>query len=190
MGSRNDFGLLKRTIFPSETGVAPFEEVPYSETFFGERKVVLKSMKTMGVYEVAALLISVFWFVGCSGSTQGPSFNSNSPNSSTAPSASRALSKFFYVVRSVERTAHGFAIDGATEALTAAGQAVEADDSPIFAAATPDGKFLYVANAGTKGSGVFAFRIDGLRGSLMVDRNRSEGSRSVAICDLNLRLLW
>lgn len=54
----------------------------------------------MGVYEVAALLISVFWFVGCSG--------------------------------------------------------------PM---ATPDGKFPYVANA--EGSGVSAYRIDGIRGALM-----------------------
>ena len=33
--------------------------------------------------------------------------------------------------------------------------------------ATPEGKFLYVANAGTEAACVSAYRIDGLRGSLM-----------------------
>ena len=124
-------------------------------------------MKVMGVYEVAALLISVFWFVGCGGSMQGPSSSSNPPNMSSNPPANRASSKFLYVVNSIEETFQGFAIDAATGALTEVGAAAATDDAPIYAAATPDGKFLYVANVGTKATGVSAYRIDGIRGSLM-----------------------
>lgn len=127
----------------------------------------MKSIKAMGVYEVAALLISVFWFVSYLGSMQGPASSSNSPTAPSDPSAKRGVSKFLDVMNSIEDTVEGFAIDAAMRALTAKGQVVAADDAPIYAAATPDGKFLYVANAGTKAVGVSAYMIEGLSGSLM-----------------------
>jgi DNA-binding beta-propeller fold protein YncE len=117
--------------------------------------------------KIAGFLLVVLLALGCGGPMQGPVANSNPPTAPPAPSASHASSKFLYVVNSIEKTVEGFAIDGATGALTAVGPAVAADDAPIYAAATPDGKFLYVANAGTKAIGVSAYRIDGLRGSLM-----------------------
>ena len=126
-----------------------------------EGRDVLKSIKAMGVYEVAALLISVFWFVGCSGRVTGAS--SNRP---TVLSANHASSKFLHVVNSMEERVRGFAIDAAMRALTAVGSAAASDDAPVYAAATLDGKFLYVANAGTKATRVSGYRIDGLRGEL------------------------
>ena len=96
---------------------------------------------------------------------QPPSANTNPPTPQPAPN--HASSKFLYVVNSIEETVQGFAIDSSTGSLTAAGAAVATDDAPIYAAATPDGKFLYVANAGTEAVGVSGYRIDGLRGSLM-----------------------
>jgi DNA-binding beta-propeller fold protein YncE len=75
-------------------------------------------------------------------------------------------SKFLYVVNSIEKSVIGYSINGATGALTAVGPAVPADDAPIYAAATPDGKFLYVANAGTNSKGVSGYRIDPATGVL------------------------
>ena len=128
-----------------------------------EGRDVLKSIKAMGVYEVAALLISVFWFVGCSGRVTGARSCSNRP---IALSANHSSSKFLHVVNSMEERVRGFAIDAAMRALTAVGSAAASDDAPVYAAATLDGKFLYVANAGTKATRVSGYRIDGLRGEL------------------------
>lgn len=98
---------------------------------------------------------------------RGPVASSNPPAVPPKQSANRASSEFLYMVNSVEKTVQGFAIDAATGALTAVCTAVAADDAPIYVATTPDGKFLYVENAGTDAIGVSAYRIDGLRGSLM-----------------------
>lgn len=81
----------------------------------------------------------------------------------TVPHAS---SKFLYVVNSIEASVHGFSIDGSTGRLSSVGPAVAADDAPLYAAATPDGKFLYVANAGTDAIGVSGYRIEPSTGVL------------------------
>lgn len=120
-------------------------------------------MKSTGCYEYAALLTCLFWFVGCGGSM--PSTVSGSAQGPVT-TMSRATSRFLYVVNSIEETVQGFAIDAATGGLTAVGLAVATDDAPIYAAATPDGKFLYVANAGTKAIGVSGYRINGTTGEL------------------------
>jgi 6-phosphogluconolactonase (cycloisomerase 2 family) len=117
--------------------------------------------------KIAGFLLVVLLALGCGGPMQAPSANSNPPTTQPAPTANHASSKFLYVVNSIEKTVQGFAIDAATGALNAVGPAVAADDAPIYAAATPDGKFLYVANAGTDAIGVSGYRVDGLRGSLM-----------------------
>lgn len=67
----------------------------------------MKSVRKAGSYEVAAVLISGFWFLGCG----------------LMPSS--------------------------------------------YTAAAPVGKFLHVAKAATEIAGVSAYRVDGLRGSLV-----------------------
>lgn len=79
----------------------------------------MKSMKTMGMYEVVALLITVFWFVGCGASMQRPS--SNRPTMTSVPPVNRATTKVLYVTNSAEQRVQRFAINAATRALTAAG---------------------------------------------------------------------
>jgi len=77
-----------------------------------------------------------------------------------------ASSRFLYVVNSIQGSVSGFSIDARSGALTSVGAAVPADDSPIYAAATPDGKFLYVANANSGANGVSGYRIDPMSGVL------------------------
>lgn len=74
----------------------------------------------MRVYEVALLLISVFWFVGCGGSKQDWNRSSNQATVRLVPLANRATTKLRYAVNSPEETVQRFVIDGATKALTAA----------------------------------------------------------------------
>lgn len=78
----------------------------------------MKSMKTMGMYEVVALLITVFWFAGCSASTQHP--GSNRPTMTSGLPVNHATAKVLYVTTSTEQRVHRFAIHAATSALTAA----------------------------------------------------------------------
>jgi len=117
--------------------------------------------------KIAGFLLVVLLALGCGGPMQGPVASSTPPTTPPTSPANRASSKFLYVVNSIEKTVQGFAIDAATGTLASTGPALAADDAPIYAASTPDGKFLYVANAGSKAIGVSAYRIDGLRGSLM-----------------------
>lgn len=76
------------------------------------------------------------------------------------PGVNHAGSKFFYVVNSIEASVRGFSIQPDTGVLAPVGPAVPADEAPLYAAATPDGKFLYVANAGTNALGVSGYRIN------------------------------
>ena len=130
-------------------------------------------MKSIGSYEIAALLICVFWFVGCSGPMCGPSSSSNPPRMSSVPSAQDAQLKFLYAVISIQERVEEFVINARMGRIGAAGRAVGTDDAPIYAAATLDNKFLYVANAGTKTIGVSGNRIDGPR-VFEVEASRSE----------------
>jgi 6-phosphogluconolactonase len=73
---------------------------------------------------------------------------------------------FLYVVNSISSTVLGFAINPGTGALTAIDPAVPADDGSIYAAATPNGRFLYVANGDLDSSSVSAYRINPRTGVL------------------------
>lgn len=137
---------------------------------FGERpgrreEETLNTIKS--TVKIAGFLLVVLLALGCGGPMRSPSAHANHPMPQPRPKSNHASSKFLYMVSSIEKMMQGFAIDAATGALNAGGPAVAADHVPIYAAATPDGKFLYVASAGTEASGVSAYRIDGLRGSLM-----------------------
>jgi len=88
------------------------------------------------------------------------------PNPNPNPTPSQANSKFLYVVNSIEETVLGFTINATTGALTQVGPATPAGDAPIYAAAAPNGKFLYVANGGTTSNNVSAYRIDPTTGVL------------------------
>lgn len=65
----------------------------------------------MGLYEAVALLITVFWFVGCSASMQRPSSGSNRP----------VTAKVLYVTNVTEQRVERFAMDAGMRALTVAG---------------------------------------------------------------------
>jgi 6-phosphogluconolactonase len=100
-------------------------------------------------------------FSGCGGSAIQVT-----PNPSPDPSPAHASAKFLYVVNAIESNVQGFAINGATGTLTPSGPAGPVDDAPLYAAATPDGKFLYVANAGSRAIGVSGYRVEGASGAL------------------------
>jgi 6-phosphogluconolactonase len=100
-------------------------------------------------------------FSGCDGSAIQVT-----PNPDPDPSPAHASAKFLYVVNAIESNVQGFQINAATGALIPSGSAVPAHDAPLYAAATPDGKFLYVANAGSRAIGVSGYRIDPSSGAL------------------------
>jgi len=102
---------------------------------------------------------------GCGGSSVHMTPNPT-PDPSPTPNPAHASAKFLYVVNSIEATVQGFSIDGSTGRLSSNGPAVPADDAPLYAASTPNGKFLYVANAGTDAIGVSGYRIDPISGVL------------------------
>jgi len=108
---------------------------------------------------VAGPLTVALVLSGCSGSIL-------QVNPNPDPSPAHASAKFLYVVNSIEATVKSFSINGSTGALTSLGPVVPAGDAPIYAAATPNGKFLYVANAGTDAIGVSGYRIDQSTGLL------------------------
>jgi len=108
---------------------------------------------------VAGPLTVALVLSGCSGSILHVNPNPD-------PSPAHASAKFLYVVNSIEATVKSFSINGSTGALTSLGPVVPAGDAPIYAAATPNGKFLYVANAGTDAIGVSGYRIDQSTGLL------------------------
>jgi len=81
----------------------------------------LKSIKAMRLYEVATLLISVFWLVGCSASVRGWNSSSNRAMMRSPLLPDHATTKVLYVANSTEETVQRFAVDGATKALMAAG---------------------------------------------------------------------
>ena len=112
----NTIGLLKRTNFRLRRGWLAFDRSVFSE----KGRVVLKSVKAMGVYGVVALLISVFWFVGCGGSTQDWNRSSNQTTVRLAPVVNRTTAKLRDVADSPKETVQRFAIDEAKGALTAA----------------------------------------------------------------------
>jgi 6-phosphogluconolactonase (cycloisomerase 2 family) len=87
-----------------------------------------------------------------------------SPNPNPNPTV--VHSKFLYVVNSIENTVLGYVINAVTGTFTPVGPSVPADEAPIYAAASPDGKFLYVANAGASSRGVSGFHIDSATGVL------------------------
>lgn len=115
---------------------------------------------TVGVrLHAAGALTLALTLSGCGGSA---THVDPTPN----PSTVHASAKFLYVVNSIEATVQGFSINGDSGALTTAGPAVPAGDAPLYAAASPNGKFLYVANAGTDAIGVSGYRIDPTSGAL------------------------
>lgn len=93
--------------------------------------------------------------------------NATSPNPvpNPPPTTTPHSSRFLYVVNSIERTVSGYSINGASGALSPLGVPMATGDAPIYAAATQDGKFLYVANGGTT-SDVSAYRINQTSGVL------------------------
>jgi 6-phosphogluconolactonase (cycloisomerase 2 family) len=122
-----------------------------------KRKEKVKAQESPLRHAIAGALFSAFAIAGCGG------YNSMSP---THPAPNRAKSHFLYVVNSIQNTVSGFVIDAVTGALTSTGPAMPADESPIYAAASPNGKFLYVANAGTNSKGVSGYTIDQVSGAL------------------------
>lgn len=82
------------------------------------------------------------------------------------PTPAIGRSHFLYVADSIQNTISGFVINAVTGALTPTGPAAPADDAPVYAAASPDGRFLYVANAGTHSAGVSGYRINSTSGVL------------------------
>src|ERR1700759_3991041 len=74
--------------------------------------------------------------------------------------------QFVYVVNAISSTVSGFSVNSTSGALTPVGPAVPAEDGSIYAAAAPDGKFLYVANAELDSSSVSAYVINPLTGVL------------------------
>ena len=73
---------------------------------------------------------------------------------------------FLYVVNSISTSISGFSIDSTSGALTSVGPAVPTGDGSIYAVATENGKFLYVANAEEDASNVSAYRINPKTGVL------------------------
>ena len=116
-------GAWKRPRLPEkgqislQPDIQPFEEIPCSQ----KGGIVLKSIKAMRVYEVATLLISLFWLVGCSASIPGGSSSSNRTTMRSSVLGDRATTKLLYVANSTEETVQRFATDEATKALMAAG---------------------------------------------------------------------
>jgi 6-phosphogluconolactonase len=110
---------------------------------------------------VAGFVTLALFLSGCGGTTMHMT-----PNPNPLPSPPHASARFLFVVNSIEATVQGFSIDGVTGALTSSGTAVPAGDAPLYAAATPNGKFLYVANAGTDALGVSGYLIDQTTGRL------------------------
>jgi 6-phosphogluconolactonase (cycloisomerase 2 family) len=74
--------------------------------------------------------------------------------------------QFLYVANGISSTVSGFSIDAASGALTPVGPAVAADEGSIYLAASPNGKFVYVANAETNSSSVSAYTVNAATGVL------------------------
>jgi DNA-binding beta-propeller fold protein YncE len=74
--------------------------------------------------------------------------------------------QFLYVANGISSTVSGFSIDAASGELTPVGPAVAADEGSIYLAASPNGKFLYVANAETSSNSVSAYTINAATGVL------------------------
>ena len=110
---------------------------------------------------VAGSLTIALFFSGCGGYSLH-----TAPKPNPEPSPAHASARFLYVVNSIQATVKEFSIDGSTGALSPSGSAVPAGDAPLYAAATPNGKFLYVANDGTDAIGVSGYRIDQISGQL------------------------
>ena len=130
---------------PGQQSALPLEIWIVVQAFFEtalvqKRSKQLESMRTKVCLVIAGLSIVVLGLSGC---------GAYSTTANPRPTPSHASSKFLYVVNSIEATVQGFSIDAATGELTPAGTAVPADQAPIYAAATGDGRYLYVANAGT-----------------------------------------
>lgn len=71
-----------------------------------------------------------------------------------------------YVVNTDDGTVSGFNIDPASGTLTSTGPAVATGDIPAYAAAAPNGRFLYVANTAVTSNSISGFRIDATTGVL------------------------
>jgi 6-phosphogluconolactonase len=105
----------------------------------------------------AAPFVIAIALSGCGGG-----MNSTTPT----PTPTHPASRFLYVVDSIQKSVSGFTINAATGELTSTGPVTPADEAPIYAAPSPDGKFLYVANVGTNSKGVSGYRIDPVTGVL------------------------
>ena len=123
-----------------------------------KREITLSTRKTAVCLASACALITAITITGCGGGMKA------APNPNPNPTPNH--SKFLFVVDSIENSISGFLINAATGELTSTGPAVPADEAPIYAAASPDGKFLYVANVGTNSKGVSGYRIDPNTGAL------------------------
>lgn len=102
------------------------------------------------------IMIAILFITGCGGGMR----------ISPVPTPNHAGSRFVYIVDSIQNSVSGYSIDATSGALTSVGAAVPADNAPIYAAATPDGNFLYVANADLSSKGVSGYRIDPMTGVL------------------------
>ena len=79
----------------------------------------MKSFKSMGCYEFAALLICVFWFVGCGGSAATSASNARS-NANPVTTMTRAISKYLFDVNSIEKKVQGFTTTARREGVVEA----------------------------------------------------------------------
>ena len=117
--------------------------------------------------KIAGFLLVVLLALGCGGTKQGPMSSLNPHAVASGRSGNPASSKFLYLVKSIEETVQGLAVDAATGALTGTSASVPIDHSLIYATAALEGKFINVANARSEAIESSGYRIDGLRGELM-----------------------
>jgi len=99
----------------------------------------------------------VLAFLGCAGSDM------RAPMPAPTPPPSP---QFLYVVNTISATISGFSINATSGALTQVGPATPTAEASIYAAATPNGKFLYVATEDNDVNGVSGFVINPTTGVL------------------------
>src|SRR5579872_312926 len=114
----------------------------------------MKVMKTQTCLGMVALLVFTISIAGC-GSYSGSNMNTGQPKPT-----------FLYTVNSDDATVSGFTVNPTNGALTSTGTAVAAGHNPEYPTASPNGKFLYVANTAITSNSISSYSIDQTTGVL------------------------